>query len=165
MITKEKLVVTLPSDNEIYMERSFDAPRQLVFDALTQPQHVSKWWGCGGGVEDLSICEIDLRVGGEYRFLIKKATGEEYKFKGVYREIVRPSKLVCTQVYDAPPFDAHEAIVTTLLDEHDGRTTLRETTWCASKDVRDSFVKAGMEQGAAKSLDALADLLETLKKA
>jgi uncharacterized protein YndB with AHSA1/START domain len=162
--TKERLTVMLPSDNEIHMERTFDAPRALVFEAVTRPEHVTKWWGCGGGVEKLAVCEIDLRVGGSYRFLIRKPGGQEYAFKGVYREIVQPSRLVYTQIYDVEPFNTHEAIVTTIFDEHDGRTTLRETTWCASKAVRDGWLQSGMEQGAGKSLDALAELLQTLKK-
>jgi uncharacterized protein YndB with AHSA1/START domain len=163
MTAKERLIVTLPSDNEIHMERTFDAPRVLVFDAVTKPEHVTKWWGCGGGVEKLAVCEIDLRVGGAYRYVIRKTGGQEYPFKGVYREIAAPSRLVYTQIYDVEPFKIHEAVVTTIFDEHNGRTTLRETTWCGSKAVRDAMLQSGMEQGAGKSLDALADLLESLK--
>ncbi len=164
MITaKERLIVTLPSDNEIHMERTFNAPRALVFEALTTPEHVTKWFGCGGGAEKLAVCEIDLRVGGAYRYLIRKPGGQEHPFTGVYREIVAPSRLVYTQVYDVAPFNADEAVVTTILDERDGRTTLRETTWCSSKAVRDGWLQSGVEDGAGKSLDALADLLESLK--
>ena len=162
---KERLIVTLPSDNEIQMERTFDAPRALVFDAVTKPEHVTKWWGGGGGVEQLAVCEIDLRVGGAYRYVIKKAGGQEYPFRGIYREIDRPVRLVYTQIYDVAPFNQSEAVVTTIFEEHNGRTTLRETSWCESKDVRDGWLQSGMEQGAGKSLDALAELLETLKKA
>jgi uncharacterized protein YndB with AHSA1/START domain len=165
MTAKERLIVTLPSDNEIHMERTFDAPRALVFDAVTRPEHVTKWWGGGGGVETLAVCEIDLRVGGAYRYVIRKAGGEEHPFKGIYREIVRPTRLVYTQIYDVAPFNQSEAIVTTIFDEHNGRTTMRETSWCGSKEVRDGWLQSGMEEGAGKSLDALAALLETLKKA
>lgn len=163
--TRDRLIVTLPSDNEIHMERTFDAPRALVFDALTRPEHVTRWWGCGGGAEQLAVCEIDLRVGGAYHYVIRKAGGQEYPFKGVYRVVDRPSRLVYTQIYDVAPFNQHEAIVTTVFDEHDGLTTLRETSWCASKFVRDGMLQSGMEQGAAKSLDALAELLASLKRA
>ena len=160
---KERLLVTLPSDLEIQMERTFDAPRALVFDALTQPEHVTRWWGGGGGVEQLAVCEIDLRVGGAYRYVIRKAGGQEHPFKGVYREIDRPVRLVYTQVYDVAPFNESETLVTTVFDEHDGRTTLRETSLCESKAVRDGWLQSGMEEGAGKSLDALADLLERLQ--
>ena len=163
MTTKERLIVTLPSDHEIQMERTFDAPRALVFDAVTQPEHVTRWWGGGGGVETLAICEIDLRVGGAYRYVIRKAGGQEYPFKGVYREIDRPSRLVYTQIYDVAPFNQSEAVVTTVFDERNGRTTMRETSRCESKQVRDGWLQSGMEEGAGRSLDALAELLESLK--
>jgi len=156
------LDVTTPSPTEIRVVRSFDAPARLIFDCHTKPDLVRRWL-TGTEGWSMPVCEIDLRVGGAYRYVIRKAGGQEYPFKGVYREIDRPSRLVYTQIYDVAPFNQSEAVVTTVFDERNGRTTMRETSRCESKRVRDGWLQSGMEEGAGKSLDALAELLESLK--
>src|SRR6266568_2242655 len=120
-----ELKVTLPSDLEIQLVREFDAPRQLVFEASTKPEYVKQWWGPHG--TSLSVCEIDFRVGGEWRYVIRNADGNEAPFRGVYREIVPPERLSYTWVYDVAPFNESEAIETVVLEERDGRTIATTT--------------------------------------
>ena len=97
--TRHALTVSTPSDLEIVMTRSFDAPARLVFEALTDVRHVSRWWGCSEGTD--SVFEIDFRVGGEYRFCIRAPSGQEYRQRGIFREIVPPERLVFTFAWDA----------------------------------------------------------------
>lgn len=155
---RSELQVTLPSDREIALTRVFGAPRRLVFEAWTRPEHVKRWWG-GCGEVSLSVCEIDLRVGGAFRYVMRGAGGEEYPFKGVYREIVPPERLVHTQIYDVEPYSTSEAIITITFDDFGGRTRMTETILHPSKEARDGHLQSGMESGAASSLDRLAALL------
>src|SRR5690606_5079811 len=96
---KNKLTLTLPSEREILLTRAFAAPRRLVFAAWTQPEHVVRWWG-GCRAMTMPVCEIDLRVGGQFRYLLRMPDGSEFPFKGEYREVVAPEKLVHTQIFD-----------------------------------------------------------------
>jgi uncharacterized protein YndB with AHSA1/START domain len=161
METKErsKMTLTTPSDTEVVLSREFDAPRALVFDAYTKPEHVRNWWGCR--LSSLSVCEIDLHVGGEYRFVLRMNDGSgEFPFKGVYKEISRPERVVYTQVFDVPPFNEGEALVTTTFEEENGRTRLTEHIACGSKEARDGMLATGMEHGAAEAFDKLEELIE-----
>src|SRR5207245_3750125 len=115
-----KLKVTAQSEREIVMTRDFDAPRRLVFDALTKPELLKRWLGVFGGWE-LAVCEIDLRVGGAYRYVWRGPDGAEMGMRGVYREIVRDERIVCTEVFDQPWYEG-EAIDTLTFVEQDGKT-------------------------------------------
>lgn len=147
-----------PSDRKIVITRVFDAPRRLVFEALTRPEHVRQWWG--PAYLSVPVCEFDLRVGGAYRFVNCAADGQEYGFSGVYREIVRPERPAYTYVFEAMP--DHGSLITVILEEHDGRTTMTETILHPSVEDRDGHVQSGMEAGMAESLDRLAALLRTM---
>ncbi len=154
------LTVTLPSDLEVVLTRVFDAPRRLVFEACTRPEHVARWWGPHGST--LTVCEMDLRPGGAWRFVLRGPDGREHPFKGVYREIVPPERVVQTFIYDVEGIRDHEALETLTLDEQDGRTTLRVTVLHQTKEARDGHLQSGMEAGAAQSYDRLAELLKAM---
>jgi uncharacterized protein YndB with AHSA1/START domain len=154
------LTVTLPSDREIVMTRVFDAPSRLVFEAWTRPEHVPHWFGPRG--HTLAICDIDLRPGGSYRFVSRDADGSEHPFKGVYREIAPPGRLVYTQIYDAEGWSNRESVITVTLEEHEGRTTMTCHSQFESVQDRDAMLEAGMERGASEGFDRLDELLQTM---
>lgn len=155
--------VATPSDNDIRMTRLFDAPRELVFDVLTRPEHVRRWWGNLSEKHGVSVCEIDLRVGGAWRFVGYGPEGEYPAFYGVYEEIQRPSRLVNTEFFEPYP-DAGSRVVTELAEEN-GKTRLILTASYPSKDVRDMVISTGMEKGAAASYDRMEDVLSELQGA
>ncbi len=159
----ETHITAEPGQKTIVMERMFDAPRRLVFEALTKPEYLKRWWG--GNCAKLVGCDIDLRVGGAYRFVSRVEGGDEYAFKGVYREIAPPGRLVYTQIFDVPPYNTEEyqAIVTTDLEERDNKTFVRVVIEHASVEGRDQHVATGMEVGVRQSHDALDDLLVELR--
>lgn len=151
------LKVTTPSEREIAMTRVFDAPRSLVFDAWTKPELLKRWLGVRGGWS-FAVCEVDLKVGGAYRFVWRGPDGTEMGMGGVYREIVRPERLVATEKFDDPWYEG-EALDTTVLVEKRGKTTVTTTVLYASREVRDAVLKSPMERGMAESYDKLAELL------
>jgi uncharacterized protein YndB with AHSA1/START domain len=155
-----KLSVTTPSDREIVLTRTFDAPRAAVFEAWTKPEHVRKWYGCA--VFDLVVCDIDFRVGGRYRFTMRTPEGVEHTMAGVYREIVAPKRIVCTEHYETHGFRREDAIVTVVFDEQDGTTTLTSTIVHPSREQRDGHLNSGMEHGAGETFDRLAEHLATM---
>jgi uncharacterized protein YndB with AHSA1/START domain len=157
MMNTGNLKVTTPSDREIAMTRVFDAPRHLVFRALTTPELVPKWL-VGPPGWTMPVCEMDLRVGGAYRFLWRGADGAEMGTRGVFREIAPPERFVATEQFDKPWYPG-EALVTYLLVEQGGKTTLTLTVLYASREARDGVLKSGMERGVAMSYDRLATLL------
>lgn len=152
--------VTTPSDNEIHFSRLFDAPCRLVFEAMTRPEHVRQWWGCLGEGYSVPVCEIDLRVGGKWRFVNKHPKGEA-AFHGEYLEITPHSRLSFTEIFEEFPDSV--SVVTTNLIEEDGKTRMSVTARYDSKDVRDIVISSGMEKGAAISYDRLEDLVVSLK--
>lgn len=155
------LQVTTPSDREIAMTRVFAAPRRLVFDAHTKPDLIKRWL-LGPDGWTMPVCEVDLRVGGRYRYVWRKdKTGEAMGMGGVYREIAAPERLVCTEQFDEAWYPG-EALDTLALVERNGRTTLTQTVLYASREARDIALKSGMETGVAAGYDRLADLLPTL---
>jgi uncharacterized protein YndB with AHSA1/START domain len=154
------LKVTLPSDREIRLTRAFDAPRRLVWEAITKPEHVARWWGLRGST--LTVCEMDFRPGGAWRFVLRGPDGQDHPFKGEYREVVPPERVVSTFIYDVEGIRDHESLETLTLDERDGKTTLSVTVLHKSKEARDGHLQSGMEFGAAQSYDRLAELLRTL---
>jgi uncharacterized protein YndB with AHSA1/START domain len=149
-----------PSDREIAMTRVFDAPRALVFEALTQPELVQRWL-LGPPGWSMPLCEIDLKVGGAYRYVWRNdEKGKGFGTGGVFREILTPERLVHTERMDGAP---GEALNTVTLVEQDGRTTLTQTMLFDSKEARDGALQSGMEKGVAVSYDRLADLLAAAK--
>jgi len=158
---RETFQVSTPSDNEIVMTRLFNAPRELVFEVMSKPEHVKRWWGNLGDGYSVPVCEIDFRVGGKWRFVNAHPNGEA-AFHGVYREIDAPGRIVFTEIYE--PFPDAESVVTSVLTEENGQT--RMTTTCAypSKEVRDIVIGTGMEKGAALSYDRLEELIAELQK-
>jgi uncharacterized protein YndB with AHSA1/START domain len=156
------LTVTTPSDREIAMSRVFDAPRNLVFDAYTKPELVTRWLGVFGGWT-FRICEIDLGVGGKYRYLWDGPKGETLGIRGSFIEIVRNERIVCTERFD-PPFDMGEAMDTVTFVEHGGKTTLTIHVLSPSKEVRDGMLKSGMTDGVTAGFDTLDGVLAELKR-
>ena len=154
--------VTLPSDREIRLTRLFDAPRRLVFEAMSKPEHIKRWWGCLGDGYSVPVCEVDLRPGGAWRFVNRHPKGEA-AFHGVYREIAPPERVVFTEIYD--PFPDAESVVTAVLTEEGSQTRLTVTSLYPSKDVRDMVLQTGMEKGAAISYDRLEDVAQELAAA
>ena len=152
--------VTTPSRQEIRLTRLFDATRDLVFEALTRPEHVREWWGRLGDGYSVPVCEIDLRVGGRWRFVNRHPQGEA-AFHGEYQEIAPPDRLVFTEIFEDFP-DA-VSVVTTELTEEDGKTRLTATVRYPSPEVRDMVLASGMSRGAGISYDRLEDVLATLR--
>jgi uncharacterized protein YndB with AHSA1/START domain len=154
------LTITTPSDCEIVMTRVFDAPRGLLFDALTNLALLKRWFGVFAGWS-LAVCEIDLRIGGPFRFVWRNADGQSMGMRGVYREIVVPERVVHTETYDDYP---GESLVTTVLTEERGRTTLTSTMQYESKEIRDAVIKSGMERGVKASYENLDRLLQEMQE-
>ena len=152
------LKLTTPSDREIAMTRVFDAPRQLVFDAHTKPDLVRQWL-LGPPGWSMPVCEMDVRVGGKYRWVWRHdRNGTMMGMGGVYREIVTPERLVTTEKFDEAWYPG-ESLNTLVLVEQGGRTTLTQTMRYESREARDAVIKSNMETGVAASYDRLADLL------
>jgi uncharacterized protein YndB with AHSA1/START domain len=153
--------VTTPSDREIRMTRLFDAPRQLVFEAMTRPEHVKRWWGCLGDGYSVPVCEIDLRPGGRWRFVNRHPKGEA-AFHGEYREIDPPSRVVFTEIFEEFPDTV--SVVTAELSDEAGKTRLTATVRYPSIEVRDMVMATGMATGAGISYDRLEDLVAELQR-
>jgi uncharacterized protein YndB with AHSA1/START domain len=154
------LKVTTPTDREIVMTRHFDAPRTLLFDALTKPE-LLKRWSLGPPGWSLEVCETALNVGATYRFVWRGPDGTEMGMRGVCREIVPPERIVATEKFDEAWYPG-EARVTTVLVEQGGKTTLTLTVLYESREARDAVLKTPMEQGVAAGYDRLAELLASL---
>ena len=156
--TDASLTITFPSDVELLITRTFAAPRARLFAAITQPEHVRNWYG--PSYLTITTCEIDLRVGGKWRYVLQAPDGSEHAFSGEYLELVPPERLVCTEWYEAIPGAEHVATVS--LTEVDGKTTLRNLLRYKSKEQRDGHVASGMEGGMRESYTRLDALLATL---
>ena len=155
------LVITTPSDREIVMTREFDAPRDLVYLAHTSCEHMSRWWG--PRKYEIASCEIDFRPGGKWRIVHRGPDGEEHAFRGEYREIVAPERIVWTFEYEA--FPGHISVETLRLEEHDGKTTLSATSVFDTVEARDGMLESGMEGGATETMERLAEYLDLLADA
>src|SRR5687767_12576744 len=149
-VNSQSFKVTTPSDREIRMTRLFDAPRQLVFDAMTRPEHVREWWGRLGEGYSVPVCEIDLRVGGKWRF-VNRHPGGDAAFHGEYLEIAPPGRVVFTEIFEEFPDTV--SVVTGELTEENGKTHFTATVRYPSKDVRDLVIGTGMATGAGISYD------------
>jgi len=156
-----KATVTQPSDTEVVIRREFAAPRSLVFDAITQPEHVRSWYGLKAG--EMLVCDIDLRVGGSWHYVLAgEPGGEDHSFSGEYLEIDPPGRLVSTEGYDNIPGAVYTVTVT--LEENDGRTTLTSHLQYGSKEHRDGHLQSGMEHGMNLAYNRLEELLAQLQK-
>jgi uncharacterized protein YndB with AHSA1/START domain len=161
MMNIRNLKLTTPGDREIAMARVLDAPRRVVFDAFTKPELVKQWL-LGPPGWTMSVCEIDLKVGGVYRHMWRRdSDGSEMGMGGVYREIAAPERLVATEKFDQPWYPG-EAVGTTVLVEQGGKTTITQTVLYQSREARDAVLKSGMERGVAASYDRLSELLASL---
>jgi uncharacterized protein YndB with AHSA1/START domain len=154
MKNTRRLAVSLPSDCEIALTRVFKAPRQLVYYAFSEPEVLKRWFGPRGWT--LVTCNIDARVGGSFRFVLRAPDGRELGMHGTYRELSPPERSVHTEGFDDFP---GESLVTSVFTERDGETTLVVTIRYASKEIRDAVISSGMKHGAAESYDRLAELL------
>ena len=148
------LSVSTPTDLEIVMTRVFDAPRALVYESFSKPELLRQWFGPRGW--SLAVCEVDLRVGGGFRFVLRGPDGKEMGMRGTYLELAPPERSVHLESFDDYP---GESQVTSLFVEKSGQTTLTVTVLYPSKQIRDAVIQSGMEHGAAESYDRLAELL------
>ncbi len=157
--------VTLPTDEQILITREFDAPRHLVYEAFTTPELVKRWWNAKRG--EVTIAEIDLRVGGKWRYVMVADDGTEVGFHGEYREIVPDERIVSTEIYEGLPEGVTEeegaALNTATFTEVDGRTTLTILMQLTSKESRDAVIASGMEAGLQDALDLLEEVAISLR--
>ena len=158
MATKGTAKVTLPTDEQILITREFDAPKHLVYRAWTTPDLVRRWWA--GTMGEVTSAEIDLRVGGTWRWVMIANGGFEVGFHGEYREIVPDERIVSTEVFEG--FPDGESLNTLTLTETDGRTTLSVLVQHSSKEHRDAHIDSGMETGMQTSMDCLEEVAISL---
>jgi uncharacterized protein YndB with AHSA1/START domain len=154
-----KSTVTLPTDEQILITREFDSPRHLVYRAWTEPELVGRWWSGNRG--EVTVAEVDLRVGGTWRCVMVTDDGFEAAFHGEYREIVPNERIVATEVYEGMP--EVEAVNTVTFAEADGRTTLTMLVQHASKGARDAHMASGMEAGMREAMDLLERVANALR--
>jgi uncharacterized protein YndB with AHSA1/START domain len=158
-VTARSATVTLPTDEQILITREFDAPKELVYKAYTTPELVRRWWHAKRG--EMIVAEIDLRVGGTWRYVMVTPDGFEVAFHGEYREIVPNERIVSTEIYEGMP-DA-EALDTVTFAETDGRTTLTILVQHAKKEHRDAHIESGMEDGLQDALDLMEEVAISLR--
>ncbi len=152
--TSSALTVTTPTERQIVMTRVFDAPRRLVFEAMTKPEHLVRWFGPHGWT--LAVCQIDFRPGGAWRFVLRGPDGRDMGMRGVYQEITPPERFVSTESFDDYP---GESLNTLTFSEKDGKTTFTIAVLYASSEIRDAVIRSGMERGAGECYDRLAEHL------
>jgi uncharacterized protein YndB with AHSA1/START domain len=145
--------LTLPEEEQILITREFDAPKHLVYKAITTPELVARWWTAKRG--SMKVSEIDLRVGGKWRYVMETDDGFEVGFHGEYREIVPNERLVSTEAYEGAPEGAGETVNTVTLTEIDGRTRMTVLVQAPNKMVRDMIIESGMEAGLQDAYDLL----------
>jgi uncharacterized protein YndB with AHSA1/START domain len=157
-----RATVTLPADEQILISREFDAPKHLVYKAWTTPELVKRWWNAKRG--EVTVAEIDLRVGGSWRYVMVTDDGFEVAFHGEYREIVANERIVSTEVYEGAPEGGGEGTLNTAtFTEADGRTTLTILVQAPSKEIRDAIVESGMEAGMQDALELLEEVARSLR--
>ncbi len=162
IVNKHSAVVTLPTDTQIHITREFNVPKQLVYRAWTTPELVKRWWSAGHGT--VTVAEIDLQVGGSWRWVTVTETGFEVAFHGEYRELVPNQRLVCTEVYEAMP--EGQALNSLTFSDREGGSTLTLLVQHSSQEDRDGHVNSGIESGMQTALDMLeAVTLELLEQA
>ena len=162
MMKTDTLCVTTPTDREVQVTRSFNAPRRMVFEALTTPALLMRWMHGPNGWT-LTVCELDLRVGGTFRYVWRKADGREMGMGGVFREIVRPERIVHNEIFD-DDWTGGETTVTTVLTERQATTTLTVTILYASKDARDGALKTNFASGMEAGYKVMEEVLASLQR-
>jgi uncharacterized protein YndB with AHSA1/START domain len=162
VIAKHSAATTLttPSDREIVITRVVAAPRRLVFEAWTSPEHLPRWM-LGPKGWTMPVCEVELRVGGAWHFVWRRSDGTEMAMRGVYQEIVPPERLVCTESWGG---EWPETLNTLVLSEEGGKTTITNRVLYPSREARDAALKTGMQEGMSESFDRLAEYLAQLHK-
>jgi uncharacterized protein YndB with AHSA1/START domain len=157
--------VTLPTDEQILITREFDAPKHLVYKAWTTPELVKRWWNAKRG--EVTVAEIDLRVGGRWRYVMVTDDGFEVGFHGEYREMVPNERIVSTEVYEGLPEgvteDEGSVVNTVTFTENDGRTALTLLVQATSKESRDAIIDSGMEAGMQDAMDLLEEVAISLR--
>lgn len=157
--TNGTAVVTLPSDTQVLITREFNAPRHLVYKAWTTPELIKRWWAGDRG--EVTLAEVDLRVGGSWRYVMTANGGFQVAFHGEYREIVPNERIVSTEIFEGMP-DAGAAVSTVSFTESDGRTTLTILIEQPDREIRDALIASGMEAGLQESLDDLEEIAISL---
>ena len=162
MISSGSAKLTSPSDTQISITREFAAPKHLVYEALTTPELVKRWWNAKRG--EVTTADIDLREGGKWRYVMVTPEGLEVAFHGEYREIVANERVVTTEIFEgAPDAENNGTVNTVTLEEEDGRTTMTVLVDCPSKEVRDAIIESGMEAGMQDAYDLLEEVAISLK--
>jgi uncharacterized protein YndB with AHSA1/START domain len=156
-----RTTVERTSDRELVITRTFNARARIVFDAMTKPELVKRWWAPKSHGVTLFECEADVRVGGSYRNVFGTDPSKSMAFSGVYKELVPYTRIVCTQVFE-PMRSAGEAVITITLEERDGKTHMVEHGLWPSKEALDGAIQSGMEHGMRESLDQLDTLVASL---
>ena len=160
--SRGRATVTLPTDEQILITREFDAPKHLVWKAWTTPELVRRWWHANRG--EMTVCEIDLRVGGGWRYAMVADGGLEVGFHGEFREIVPNERLVSTEVYEGiPDAEEHAAVDILTLTEVNGRTVLTVLVEHPTKEGRDAHINSGMEDGMQDAMDLLETVASSLR--
>jgi uncharacterized protein YndB with AHSA1/START domain len=159
MSSKPETTISMPSEREVMLTRQFEAPRALVFRALTEPDLLLRWYGQSGW--QLVVCEVDLQVGGEFHFVSQRPNGKRVGQRGVYREIVAPERLVHTEWWE--DWNPGECLVTVELAERARRTVLTSTTLFPSREVRDTILESGLKRSVDELYGRLSELLPGLK--
>jgi uncharacterized protein YndB with AHSA1/START domain len=159
MTSSRRAVVTLPTDTQVLITREFDAPRHLVFRAWTTPELISRWWSGDRG--EVTSIEVDLRVGGAWRYVMTANQGFEVAFHGEYQEVVPDERIVSTEIFEGAPGAA--AVTTTSFAEQDGRTTVSILVQHSSRENRDMHVNSGMEDGLQEAMDHLDQVVASLR--
>ena len=154
--------MTLPSDTQILITREFDAPTHLVYRACTEPELVKRWWSGQRG--EVTSAEIDLRVGGRWRYVMVANDGSEVAFHGTYSEIVPDERVVSTELYEGVPGATEDDanVNTVTFTERDGRTTLTTLVQCRNQMIRDAIIESGMEGGMQEAFDKLEEVARSL---
>ena len=154
-------VVTLPTDTQILITREFNAPKHLVYRAMTEPELIKRWWNAKRG--EVTAADVDLRVGGKWRYVMVTKDGTQVAFHGEYREIVPNERIVTTELFEMPGLSEDDAAVNTItLREQDGRTTLTVLVECPTREGRDAIINSGMEAGMQDAYDLLEEVAVSL---
>jgi uncharacterized protein YndB with AHSA1/START domain len=162
MASSGSAVVTLPGETLIHVTRDFNAPKDLVYRALTEPDLIRRWWNAKRG--EVTVCDVDLRAGGGWRYVMVTPDGREVAFHGTYQEIVPNERLVYTELFEMPGLTDDDATVNTVtLEERDGRTTMTSVTDCGTAEARTMIIETGMEAGMQDAYDLLEELAISLR--
>lgn len=161
MATSGSARLTLVGDTDIHIVREFDAPRHLVYRAVTEPALIKRWWNAKRG--EVTVCEVDLRVGGAWRYVMVTPDGTEVAFHGTILELVPDQRVVQTELYEMPGLSEDDATTNTMdLVERDGRTTMTVVIHCPKPETRDAIVASGMEYGLQDAYDLLEEVAASL---